>query len=73
MRAERIMERAGLQSDKPVDVFKVKSRDKGKAGADFPLRAYRELVVTVQRSGLYSMPCASEKIDNVSSFSKGGS
>ena len=58
MRAERIMERAGLDSDKPIDVFKVKSRDKGKPGADRPLMAYRELVVTVQRPGLYSMPCS---------------
>lgn len=58
MRAERIMERAGLDSDKPIDVFKVKSRDKGKPGADRPLMAYRELVVTVQRQGLYSMPCS---------------
>ena len=58
MRAERIMERAGLDSDKPIDVFKVKSRDKGKPGADRPLLAYRELVVTVQRPGLYSMPCS---------------
>ena len=60
MRAERIMERAGLNSDKPIDVFKVKARDKGKLGADRPLMAYRELVVTVQRQGLYSMPCAKE-------------
>ena len=58
MRAERIMERAGLDSDKPIDVFKVKSRDKGKPGVDRPLMAYRELVVTVQRPGLYSMPCS---------------
>lgn len=58
MRAERIMERAGLDSDKPIDVFKVKSRDKGKPGADRQLMAYRELVVTVQRPGLYSMPCS---------------
>jgi hypothetical protein len=52
------MERAGLDSDKPIDVFKVKSRDKGKPGVDRPLMAYRELVVTVQRQGLYSMPCS---------------
>ena len=58
MRAERIMERAGLNSDKPIDVFKVKSRDKGKAGADLPLMAYKKLVVTQQRQGLYALPCA---------------
>lgn len=60
MRAERIMERAGLNSDKPIDVFKVKARDKGKLGADRPLLAYRELVVTQQRQGMYSMPCAAQ-------------
>jgi hypothetical protein len=60
MRAERIMERAGLNSDKPVDVFKVKARDKGKPGVDRPLMAYRELVVTQQRQGMYSMPCAAQ-------------
>lgn len=58
MRAERIMARAGLGSDKPIDAFKVKSRDKGKLGADRPLMAYRELVDTLQRPGLYSMPCS---------------
>ena len=58
MRAERIMERAQLSSDKPIDVFKVKSRDKGKPGADLPLIAYRKLVSTQKRQGLYAMPCA---------------
>jgi hypothetical protein len=58
MRAERIMERAQLSSDKPIDVFKVKSRDKGKPGADLPLIAYRKLVNTQKRQGLYAMPCA---------------
>ena len=61
MRAERIMAKAGLESEKPIDVFKVKTRDKGRPGADRPLLAYRELVVTLQRQGLYSMPCALEQ------------
>ena len=56
--AERIMQRAGLESAKPNDVFKVKSRDKGKPESEGPLTAYRALVVTQQRAGLYSMPCA---------------
>ncbi|WP_062191389.1 hypothetical protein [Caldimonas taiwanensis] len=56
--AEQIMQRAGLDSDKPIDVFKVKARDKGKSEAEGPLFAYRTLVVTQQRAGLYSMPCA---------------
>lgn len=58
MRAERIMAKAGLKSDKPIDVFKVKTKDKDKRGADLPLMAYRELVVTQRREGLYAMPCA---------------
>jgi ribosomal protein S27E len=60
-RAEQIMQRAGLESDKPIDVFKVKPRDKGKPEAEGPLAAYRELVVTQKRAGLYSMPCASAR------------
>ena len=56
--AEQIMRRAGLESDKPIDLFKVKSRDKGKPEAEGPLFAYRTLVTTQQRLGLYAMPCA---------------
>lgn len=58
MRAERIMAKAGLKSEKPIDVFKVKTRDKGKPGVDLPTKAYKELVVTQRREGLYAMPCA---------------
>ena len=58
MTAERIMQRAGLDSDKLIDLFKVKPRDKGKPEAEGPLAAYRALVVTQKRQGLYSMPCA---------------
>ncbi|PLT16375.1 hypothetical protein [Ralstonia mannitolilytica] len=58
MTAERIMQRAGLNSDKLIDLFKVKPRDKGKPEAEGPLAAYRALVVTQKRQGLYSMPCA---------------
>lgn len=58
MRAERIMTKAGLRSEKPIDVFKVKTRDKDKPGVDFPMKAYKELVVTQRREGLYVMPCA---------------
>lgn len=52
------MRRARLDSDKPIDVFEVKARDKGKPEAEEPLMAYRTLVVTQPRAGLYSMPCA---------------
>jgi hypothetical protein len=58
MTGERIMQRAGLKSDKPIDVFKVKSRDKGKPEPERRLAAYGALVVTQQRQGLYAMPCA---------------
>ena len=61
MRGERIMAKAGLKSDKPIDVFKVKTKDKDKLGADLPMRAYKELVVTQRREGLYSMQCALNK------------
>lgn len=56
--AEQVMRRAGLDSAKPIDVFKVKARDKGKIEAEAALFAYRALVVTQRRAGLYAMPCA---------------
>ncbi|AOK05707.1 hypothetical protein LGM90_26520 [Burkholderia sp. AU28942] len=56
--ADRIMQRAGLASDKPIDVFKVKTRDKGKPEYEQPLAAYRALVITQRRQGLYSLACA---------------
>lgn len=58
MRAERIMAKARLKSEKPIDVFKVKAKDKEKSGSDLPLMVYRELVVTQKREGLYAMPCS---------------
>jgi hypothetical protein len=48
----------GQKSDKPIDLFKIKSRDKGKPEYEARLAAYVALVVTQQRAGLYSMPCA---------------
>ncbi|MFN3752347.1 MAG: hypothetical protein ACK4SR_13395, partial [Thiobacillus sp.] len=54
--AEQIMRRAGLDSAKPIDVFKVKARDRDKPEAKGALFAYRTLVVTQQRAGLYAMP-----------------
>ncbi|OGT89509.1 MAG: hypothetical protein A2286_05455 [Gammaproteobacteria bacterium RIFOXYA12_FULL_61_12] len=56
--AERIMRRADLDSAKPSDLFKIKSKDKGKPEPAAQHAAYRALVVTQQRAGLYSMPCA---------------
>lgn len=56
--AERIMQRAGLDSAKPSDLFKIKAKDKGKLQPAAQHAAYGALVVTQQRAGLYSMPCA---------------
>lgn len=60
--AEQVMRRAGLDSAKPIDVFKVKPRDKDKPDAAGPLFAYRALVITHRREGLYAMPCAASRI-----------
>ena len=56
--AHTIMARAGLTSDKPIDVFKVKSENKGDPKYERPLRAYKLLVQTNRRAGTYAMPCA---------------
>ncbi|WKB55986.1 hypothetical protein [Eleftheria terrae] len=56
--AEEIMQRAGLSSEKPADLFKVKGRNKGELEYEGPLYAYRALVVTHQQRGTYSMPIA---------------
>lgn len=53
--AHFVMSRAGLASDKPVDVFKVKAQHKGNERYERPLRAYRALVQTNQRAGTYAM------------------
>lgn len=56
--AHIVMTRAGLSSDKPIDVFKVKTKNKGDPKYEGPLRAYKTLVNTNQRAGTYAMPCA---------------
>ena len=58
MDGERIMKHAELDSDKPIDLFKIKARDKGKPGPAARLAAYHALVMTQQREGLYAMPRA---------------
>ena len=58
MDGERIMQRAGQKSDKPIDLFKIKAKDKDKPLHQARLAAYGALVITQQRAGLYSMPCA---------------
>lgn len=57
--AERLMQRAGLSSRKPNDLFKVKQRYKGNPDYEGPLHAYRALVKSKRRAGLYCMPRAS--------------
>jgi hypothetical protein len=56
--AERIMDKAGLGSTKPIDVFKVKTQNKGDSRYEGPLHAYRTLVDTDRRAGTYTLPCA---------------
>lgn len=56
--AERIMRRADLDSAKPSDMFKIKAKDKGKPEPAAQHAAYGALVITQQRAGWYSMPCA---------------
>lgn len=58
MDGERIMQRAGQKSDKPIDLFKIKAKDKDNPLHQARLAAYGALVVTRQHAGLYSMPCA---------------
>ncbi len=56
---ERVMLKAGQESDKPNDLFKVKTTNKGKPEYEGPLHAYRALVESNRRQGLYWMSCAS--------------
>lgn len=56
--AHNVMGRAGLTSDKPIDVFKVKTKNKDDPKYEGPLRAYKALINTNQRAGTYVMPCA---------------
>lgn len=56
--AERVMLKAGQDSEKPIDLFKVKKENKGKPEYEGPLHAYRMLVKSTQRPGEYWMPCA---------------
>ncbi len=60
-RAAEIMREAGLSSEKPIDVFKVRKERKDDPAHEGPMHAYRELVVTEQRLGTYAMPCAAKQ------------
>lgn len=56
--SEQIMNKAGRTSAKPIDVFKVKSANKGDPRYDGPLHAYENLVSSDRRAGTYIMACA---------------
>lgn len=56
--SEQIMNKAGCDSSKPIDVFKVKSANKGDPYYEGPLHAYKELVLSERRAGTYTMACA---------------
>jgi hypothetical protein len=60
-RAAEIMREAGLSSEKPIDVFKVRRERKGDPAHEGPMHAYQELVVTQQRLGTYAMRCAAKQ------------
>lgn len=55
--SEPIMNKAGLDSSKPIDVFKVKTQNKGDPRYEGPLHAYKTLVATDRRAGTYAMSC----------------
>lgn len=58
--AHIVMSRAGSKSDKPSDVFKVKSENQGNPKYEGPHRAYGLLVETTKNPGTYAMPCAAQ-------------
>ena len=53
--AEILMREAGLASERPMDVFKVKASKKGEPTYEGPLEAYERLVARQRRLGLYQL------------------
>jgi len=53
--SEFIMRAAGLDSEKPMDVFKVKAANRGDSVYEGPLQAYEQLVRRQRRLGLYQL------------------
>ncbi len=53
--AEFLMGHAGLASDKPMDVFKVKAANRGDPLYEGPIHAYEQLVSRQRRLGLYQL------------------
>jgi hypothetical protein len=53
--AEFLMREAGLASERPIDVFKVKASNRGDHRYEGPLHAYEKLVKRQRRQGLYRL------------------
>jgi hypothetical protein len=53
--SEFIMRAAGLDSEKPMDVFKLKAANRGDPVYEGPLHAYEQLVSRQRRLGLYKL------------------
>jgi hypothetical protein len=49
------MRAAGLDSEKPMDVFKLKAANRGDPVYEEPLHAYEQLVSRQRRLGLYRL------------------
>ena len=56
--AEFLMRAAGLSSEKPMDVFKIKATNRGDPMYLGPLQAYEQLVSRQRRLGLYQLAWA---------------
>lgn len=56
--AEFLMREAGLSSERPIDVFKLKASNRGDPRYEGPMQVYKSLVIRQQRQGLYRLNCA---------------
>ena len=56
--AEFLMREAGLGSERPIDVFKLKTSNRGDHRYEGPLQAYKTLIIRQKRHGLYRLNCA---------------
>ena len=53
--AEFLMREAGLASERPMDIFKLKTLNRGDPKYEGPLLAYEKLVICQRRHGLYRL------------------
>ena len=56
--AELLMREAGLSSERPIDVFKLKASNRGDPRYEGPMQVYKTLVIRQQRHGLYRLNSA---------------